>query len=91
VDLTDETRFTDSGYDVERGVARALDPQASDEAQERDGNVGEEEHVVRRAEQWRNHLRAGGARDRAAWDWHFGGTDESHQNQILQRVRSHDR
>ena len=50
----------------------------------------EEGHVVRRAEQWRNHLREGGERDRAAWDRHFGDTDKEHQNKILQRVRGHD-
>ena len=50
----------------------------------------EEGHVVRRVEQWRNHLRQGGERDRAAWDRHFGDTDKEHQNKILQRFRGHD-
>ena len=57
---------------------------------DRDSDDEEEGHVVRRAEQWRNHLRAGGERDRAAWDRHFGDTDKEHQNKILQRVRGHD-
>ena len=57
---------------------------------DRDSDDEEEGHVVRRAEQWRNHLREGGERDRAAWDRHFGDTDKEHQNKILQRVRGHD-
>ena len=62
----------------------------ANDARERDSDDEEEGHVVRRAEQWRNHLREGGERDRAAWDRHFGDTDKEHQNKILQRVRGHD-
>ena len=66
-------------------------PPSPDRAtKDRDSDDEEEGHVVRRAEQWRNHLREGGERDRAAWDRHFGDTDKEHQNKILQRVRGHD-